>query len=443
MPDLADLPTELFSIILAYALNDNEDPYELSALSLLSRKWYAALIHRIYSDWTFNDARQPFMTLWRFLTTVLRDPHLAAQVRTLRIGNWGLYPEVATPGPDLRLPAHDLELIRGAIHKVGIADMEATIVDCLPKRDRRPLMALLLTCLPNLSAVFAHVPRSDPFLAAVLKRAVERQNDESYLALALCALRDFYLCQEPSVDVRKQPEDSDPDSDEEEESSSREALRLDYLWPVFTLRNLRTLSLIDFDTDGAAVLLGSSGTSTIEYLFLVTSWKSVCTFSDVEALINKPQALKSFTCNLHNNPFDHRRNTVVSNAELGAYLERHQLTLETIDIMRSRETHRDENGHFGRLSGFQKLKNLRIQSAILLGGCCDLRLAPFHLKDTLPPTIETLSLYGEEGFHVITDLPAQLEEVVSAKDLFPVLSSIFLDDEPALFTEDGQWPRSG
>ncbi|KAL4884064.1 hypothetical protein BJY04DRAFT_21231 [Aspergillus karnatakaensis] len=442
MPNPADLPPELFNIILTHALHDSDGPYHLCALSLLSRKWYAALVHRIYSEWSFNGARQPFITLWKFLVTVLRDQHLAAQVQTLRIGNWGFYPESSRPNPDLQLSPPELDLIRRAIYHAGVAHLEEEIMESLPKRDRRPLMALLLTSLPNLSTVFAHIPRSDPFLAAVIKQAAERQIDESQPTPALSKVSELYLCQETPVDVPRQPEDSDPDSDEEEEDSfSREALRLDDLWPVFSLQKLKNLSLIDFDTDGAAVWLKKSGISHIENLFLTSNWKSLCGSADLEALINKPQALKTLVCTLHDNPFESRRNEVVSNSQLWSYLQRHKGTLETLDISRSKTTHRDENGRFDKLGILQNLKHLRIQSEIILGGCCGSLRAPFRLKDTLPPTIETLTLYGNEGFDVITDLSVQLEEVVRDRDHFPSLHSIFLDDVPALFTDDGQWPQ--
>lgn len=54
---------------------------------------------------------------------------------------------------------------------------------------------------------------------------------------------------------------------------------------------------------------------------------------------------------------------------------------------------------------------------MLLGGCCDAPLASVRLKVTLPSTLQTLALYGEEGYReegykVISDLPAQLQELI-------------------------------
>lgn len=102
--------------------------------------------------------------------TVLSNAHLAALVRTLNIGNWGFYPSAALKrGQDLQLPPEELKLVSNAIHNGGIQHLEASIVrESLPRRDRRPLMALLLTCLPNLSTVYAHVPSCDPVLGTVI-----------------------------------------------------------------------------------------------------------------------------------------------------------------------------------------------------------------------------------------------------------------------------------
>ncbi|KAL4779998.1 hypothetical protein BJX76DRAFT_62377 [Aspergillus varians] len=437
MLNLADLPPELFDIILTHALGEDEDINRLCGLCLLSRKWYTAVIDRVYSKWTFNGARQPFLTLWKFLMTVLRDRHLASQVRTLRIGNWGFFPNVSLPSSDLQLPSDELDVVRLAIHDAGIAHLEKSIMASLRKRDRRPLMAILLTCLPNLETVFAHVPRSDPFLAAVFKRAVDSESDEARSSLGLHRLRALHLCQETPVDTPRQPEDSEPDSDDEE-SVSRTALRLEYLWPVFYLRNLRALSLVDMDTVRAAGRLKDRGISRIEDLYLINNWTSLGRSSDVQALIDQPTALRTFALALHDNPFGPNRHQIISNSELWVCLQKYQHTLETVDICRSKNTHREENGHFGLLRTFPNLKHLRIQSEMLLGGCCGSPRASFRLKDTLPPTIETLTLYGEEGFDIIPDMHFQLRELISGENHFPSLNTIVLDDMTSLYDHDVQ-----
>ncbi|KAL2855432.1 hypothetical protein BJY01DRAFT_204129 [Aspergillus pseudoustus] len=442
MPNPADLPPEIFTLILSYALKEDVEVRDLLSLSFLSRAWYTSLIPRIYSSWTYNGARQPFATLYKFLLTILRDPQLADEVSTLRIGNWGFFPGAAAPAPELQVPDEELELIRSAIRNAGVGHLEEDILGSLRKRDRRPLMALLLVTLPNLRAVWAHVPRRDPILGAVLKRVV----DAGHLSLApaLANLSELHLCQEspvrpPWVDSDSEDEDEDYD---EAYSENWDSLRLTYLWPIFYHDSLRTLSLIDLETKKASTWLpapedGASNLSHIEHLHLVTIWKSLCTYADIHSLTSQPRALKSFTLSLHDNPYDRRRNEIISNAELWGSLQQHQDTLEFLDICRSKNTHRDGNGRFGLLRpSFQKLKHLAIQTEIILGGCCGEPRASFRLKDTLPSSIQSLTLYGDEGFALHTDLAAQLRELVTGDD-FPHLISIILDDSHVLYTDDG------
>lgn len=69
---------------------------------------------------------------------------------------------------------------------------------------------------------------------------------------------------------------------------------------------------------------------------------------------------------------------------------------------------------------------------MLLGGCCESPRAPFRLKDTLPSTLESLTVYGEEGFNVIDDLCVQLQEVLDC-GIFPSLAAISLESMKVLF----------
>jgi hypothetical protein len=444
MPNPADLPPEIFTIILSYALDEDVKTQKLLSLSRLSRAWYTSLTPRIYSSWTYNGARQPFLTLYKFLLTILRDPQLAAEVQTLRLGNWGFYPSAAAPASELQFPDDEIELVRGAVRHAGIAHLEEEILASLKRRDRRPLVALLLVSLPKLRRVWAHVPRRDPILGAVLKRVINPGPPQPSSALA--ELSELYICQEPPV----LPPWADSDSEDENEvsnSGSWDSLQLNYIWPVFYHKPLRKISLLYLDTKNASAWLPASADraanelSHLEYLHIVAIWNSVCAYDDIHALISQPTALKSLTLSIRDNPYSHRRNEIISNAELWNCLQQHQETLESLDVCRSKGMHRDINGRFGMIrSSFRKLKHLAAQIEILLGGCCGEPRAPFRLKDTIPTSIESLTLYGDEGFTVHTDLAVQLKEIVtgSVDDFtFPHLTSIALDDSDVLYTNDG------
>ncbi|KAL2786847.1 hypothetical protein BJX66DRAFT_21548 [Aspergillus keveii] len=444
MPNPADLPPEIFTLILSHALDEDVETQKLLSLSRLSRGWYASLIPRIYSSWTYNGASEPFITLYKFLLTVLRDQQLAAEVQTLRLGNWGFYPIAAAPAPELQFPDDEIELVCGAVRRAGIAHLEEEILVSLKRRDRRPLVALLLVSLPKLRRVWAHIPRRDPVLGAVLKKVINPGHPEPSSALA--ELSELYICQEPPV----LPPWADSDSEDENEVSTPESwdsLQLNYIWPAFYHKPLRTLSLLYLDTKNASTWLPASEDrapnklSRLEHLHIVAIWNSVCAYADMHALISQPTALKSFTLSIRDNPYSHRRNEIISNAELWNCLLQHQETLESLDVCRSKGMHRDMNGRFGLIrSSFQKLKHLAAQIEILLGGCCGEPKAPFRLKDTVPTSIESLTLYGDEGFTVHTDLAAQLKEMVTGSrgdSTFPHLTSIVLDDSYVLYTDDG------
>lgn len=417
MPNPADLPPELFTNILNLSLHDS-DTRHLCHLSLLSRQWHNTLVSRIYAKWTYNGARQPFMTLWKFLVTVRHSPNLAALVRTLNVRDWGSFPRPDL-GKDvqLQLPGTELELIRIAIREAGISDLEDDIVRRLSEGNRRPLVALLLTSLPNLEVLDARVPRSDPVLGAVLKRTLDLK-DSGSSSYCLSRLRELYLSQESSVFLP-------PQEAVEEGIQYANALRLDYLWPVFYLPGLRTLSLFELDTRNAQWICGSAGVSQLESLSLVGHARSKCTVSDIQALINQPKALKNFSFCVTGDSIS--GNKVIANTELWNGLQRHVQTLEKIDIYRHAPgVHRAQTGHFGLLCEFTHLKHLCIQVEVILGGCCDAPIAPFRLRDTLPSSLESLTLYGEEGFGVISDLPMQLVEVVNGE--FSALSLITLEE---------------
>ncbi|PLB46734.1 hypothetical protein P170DRAFT_428027 [Aspergillus steynii IBT 23096] len=412
MSNPADLPPELFSAVLDLALQDESDVRRLCGLSLLSRRWYTAVLSRIYSEWTFNGARQSFMTLWNFLRTMRRNPNLATLVRTLHIGNWGFFDHAYTPCHDLQLPSDELELVRKAVHDAGIGHLESSILESLPKRDRRPLMALLLTCLPNLSTVYAHVPRSDPVLYAVLEQAnIQQKNGNP--SSALCRIEEMYLLQEVPVFPRMPEQDSDEDSEYSDEERLDEeldvrrrssSLRFDGLWPILQLPSLRTIRMYDVDTD--------------------------------KALLRLPSALKSFSFHWRDDIWDEDV-PVITKPDVWKCLLAQKLSLEMIDCYCDGFMS-IKRGRFGLLRDFPNLKHVSLEVETLLGGCDDdLIQVPFLPKETLPPKLESSTLYGFKNYDITPELPEQLQELVSSD--FPCLRSIVLENGGSIYgNESGE-----
>lgn len=430
MPDPADLPAELFGIVLSLALGDGADTQRLCGLTLLNRRWHTALLGRIYHEWTYNGARQPFLTLLKFVRTIRKDAGIAALVRTLNVGNWGFYPRAVVGGPPhpIQLPPDEIEWMRIAIHETGLGELENDILESLSLRDRRPLMAILLASVPNVSTVYAHIPRSDPVLGTVLKRALREQHSGS-----LRQLKELYLFSEVPVLVERNSGSecrmraSSPD----EQPDDRLAyFRLDYLWPVFYLPKVRNLLLYDLDPTKAAEYLGQhDAESHVENLYLVGYGpKGIFTFPDFQALTSRMKRLKSLS--LHN-PEDHGLSKL-SNSEMWECLQKHKDSLEAVDI--SRPALMFEMGHFGLCHDFTYLTNLKIHPDMLLGGCLGSPLAPFHLRETLPKTIQNLTLYGSEGYLAIPDILDQLQGLLDGG--FPSLRSVTLEKVDVIMIND-------
>jgi hypothetical protein len=255
MPNLVDLPLELFGEVLDYAVQGSLDVKSLCACRLVSRHWNLTTSPRIYSKWIYHGEDHSFASLWRFLRTILSNVRIAKMVQTLDIRNWDFHAE-GEKKLEVDLPQEDLTLVRGAIYDAGMQKLESDIIEALNRTDRRPLMALLLTRLPNLTTIYAHVPKSDLVLEEVLKQALKDQdNRPQRQALQnlkeACLLSDWHY---PSV----------------RESRDLYTLRLDYLWPVFLLPNIQKLSLFDFEPHNVAVRFGDAArVSSITHLTLV------------------------------------------------------------------------------------------------------------------------------------------------------------------------------
>lgn len=169
---------------------------------------------------------------------------------------------------------------------------------------------------------------------------------------------------------------------------------------------------------------GAAGISRLGSLYLIceSESSSTSTVADIQALIALPEALKSFSFYFGDGP---NSATIISNTEIWDSLQKHRRSLESIDIYRRAPyaIHRIENGHFGLVYGFTRLKHLCVQEAMPLGGC-DSPRASFRLIDTLPSAIQSLTIYGEHGYNFMADLPTQLQELVAGD--FPFLNSIVL-----------------
>ncbi|KAL3459013.1 hypothetical protein BJX64DRAFT_291673 [Aspergillus heterothallicus] len=415
MHDPADLPPELFNIVLGHVLADRGLKH-LCSLSLLSRQWHHLLLPVIYSKWTYDGADHSFSSLWSFLITVLRNKHIASMVRTLVIGNWGFNPYAAL-GEEFThtIIDKDAEYIRGAIRSVGIpAPGVEEFFTRLSLGDRRPLVALLLASLPNVTAIDAHIPQSDPVLGAVFRVALESQRKRKEdsdakeciaPATALARLKTLRLWGE--VYIHTDPDLSDYDD-------FRAPVYLNDIWPALFFPRLELLSLTEVDFMNAQELLEEHNKdnkcSNVRHLTLVQrqntfrGWDPQGTVEDFEAFMAIfPAGLKSFSFHCEDPAWygPHRKdpNLCVPNPVLRQILEQHANSLENLDICRKVTGGSEEMGRLGPLPALSRIIHLYIQPAVLFGpGEAD--DPSLSLRDVLPssPTLQSLTLYCPANF---------------------------------------------
>ncbi|KAF9892664.1 hypothetical protein FE257_001066 [Aspergillus nanangensis] len=400
MPNPIDLPPELLAQVLDDALTGSHSQ-QVCQLMLVNSQWRAVIQPRVYSKWTYDGAIQSFASLWSFLLAVLRNPQLADLVRTLHIGNWGFNPYI-TLDEEFDHPLHDWDLVSQALHRAGLGSLEPRIQQELSQGDRRPIMALLLTCLPNVTAINAHVPPSDPVLGIVLER-IFLQQSENPSSVMLPSLTHVQLRSEipPEMEQKDTP------------------LQLTNVWPIMLLPTIRSLSILQLDAEGASTLLEDKKSPNLHHLTLVSSRTSKGVAGDIEAILAVPETLRSLSLFLNDWEGTLWRHPVLllSNPDLWNALKKHQQSLEYLDIYRSSQAD-DELEHrlecLGPLHSFSKLRDLYIHPEVLLGGCSKSPNSSILLQDTLPPNLQSLTLYGYEGLLYISDLSTQIEDTLNS-----------------------------
>ncbi|KAH6623894.1 hypothetical protein F5144DRAFT_584636 [Chaetomium tenue] len=417
------LPPELLEMVINHVRDGVGGVKMLCRLSLLSRQWYAIVSGRIYSTWLYDGEQHSISSLWKFLRTVLTNKRIADGVHELNIQDWPL--GLVHDRGRLALSDDDFDLIRDAIRRTGLGRLEDSALEALRKADPRPLMALLLASLPNLTTLYAHLPATDIFFAEILQKAIEgRQDQQASNNNPLSSLRQAHLASAWNY----------------QNDTDNHTLALNHLWPVFLLPSIQELSVFDlaldpaFDPSGSLRRLRHSPrSSNITNLTLVHKSGILLPVPEVLTLLALPKRLVKLSFYLNDcDPHGYRDQP--SNVDLWNGIRQHENSLEHLDFYRdcngdSLEQHSRGNSYFGSMRGFTRLRHLCIQPEVLLGGCCKSELAPFQLKDTLPPNLESLTLYGYEGLYFNRTLAGQLEDIVASTD-FPSLRHVALEDTP-------------
>jgi hypothetical protein len=355
--ELSHLPGELFTIVIDYATDRGSDLRALCNFSLVSRRWHAALNHRIYSKWLYDGEHHSISSLWQFLRSVLSSRCIADSVHELDIRNWTF--GLVHGRRRLFLSEDDLDLVRNAVRAAGLERIETSVLEALPKADPRPLVALLLANLRNLAVLYAQLPETDIFLDEVLRKAVESERDRPLNDYPLHGLREAHLASSwnyRAFSFRPKPQTQ----------GTCYKLGINRLWPVLRLPNIQRLSVFDLEPLGASALFGDSpNTSSITDLTLVCHGDSLVAVPDGLALLALPKALTNLSIYVDDCGLAKDGNQL-SNADLWHGILQHENSLEYLDLYRSCNVcepphHNGNNSCFG---SNQKPSSVIVASAV-------------------------------------------------------------------------------
>jgi hypothetical protein len=177
----------------------------------------------------------------------------------------------------------DFKLIRNAIFEVGIQHLEKRIIEGLRRADARPLVALLLTYLPNLTTLYIQLLETDIFLAEVLKMSLKGQRNKSQ-------------SQHPTLqNLREVYNTSAWNYQEDEDDRQNYMIGLGYTWPIWQLPSIRKLSVVDFSPSEASLFFPDKAeSSNITDLTLVHHNDSLVMALDVMVVLTLPKSRQGF-----------------------------------------------------------------------------------------------------------------------------------------------------
>ncbi|KAL2809320.1 hypothetical protein BJX63DRAFT_435283 [Aspergillus granulosus] len=157
-------------------------------------------------------------------------------------------------------------------------------------------MALLLTCLPNITAIDAHVPQSDPVLGSVLRHVLAEHNSRNAAdgtgPVPLTHLASVRLWGEVFIETNLDLADG---------YGTSALLRLNTIWPLIFLPGLRTLGVYEVDINGVLEMLEGKGHANIQDLTVVCTSHSEATFKDFKAFIATMRGLRRFSFGFDDN----------------------------------------------------------------------------------------------------------------------------------------------
>ena len=265
--------------------------------------------------------------------------------------------------------------------------------------DRGLLVALVMTCLPNLKKLNVSMHDANQNFTQVLRLASQESTCEEPRRRAFQHVGEITL------------------------HTHHHDMMVDLVWPAFRLPRMRKVSLFNvpyrYPTSHLDIY---ARTSPVTHMALVYWSTPNLSYAATRNLFTLPKSLVHLSLYLH--PFCSSTQDIhsVSNVELSRLLALHQDSLEVLDFYRQRpkdmtKFHSLTHTHMDLLRSFRALKTLMIHPEDLLGGCCGSPKASFRLHDTLPSNLGSLTFYAGGNLSRLPDVEEEIVEAVCNEKL--------------------------
>ena len=407
MPNLESLPPELFDAILNYlnrdaptslqlfsAEEEKERMTSLRACALVNRNWYMYATPKLYSAYQCRGDRHPFSRLWYFLRTMLDRPDIACLVEHVDLQDsrvWA-YRRQFDRVEEVRIQR---EAISDLKHRIGRHHkwlQPLLLMGSGENECRRTLYQILLGRLPGVISVH---------LAAELYASFGGLDQGDFQILfeqhtALQTLQQATLLGSP---VPCNAMTRNPCLEFTRESSSKQ---------FFKLPSIRKLAILDVGFPslwGGQADTTDEGTSAVTHLVISPGGLNFGSTRDASTIFKSwlrlPRTLVSLTLKLslwfHSRGGNVAAQRLILLDDLWSIAYSHRRTLIHLDIYNDAALYEaDEDDRliqapFGPMHDFKKLRTLRIQPQVLLGGMFDIRPSSYSLAQSLLPPSSTLS----------------------------------------------------
>ena len=431
MPDPGTLSSELFTAVLRAATlpptsSDGQWSTETLntyyACSLVSHTWHVHTLPLMYENIHYDGEDQPFKRMWLYTRTLIENPSIGLLVQHATFWHCYLDELPDNPGEDARSDRSGRRESR-AICSLGceIGFGAADLSRALQAKKRFPLMAIIISKLPNLVTLSLNITDSDRYhheLDKVLAvpGSFPRLRDVVITLLpgSLIGGNDFYpvysrtgLCHTPRV--------------------------------IFSKQSVRKLVINNayFQNWQELDAFEAQQVSNVTHLSITPSFGSYEVYRYLPRILQLPRLLISLNLSLE---FLYEmegddRHRMPSCHEIWKSLGLYEACLEHFSFYRTAiplpkptiNDHVHHGSQMGSLKSFRQLQSLSIPPEVLLGYSSDREGTQEQLKDKLPNSLVSLTLHADESLASDASLERQMIDVVTSSS-FPKFKRLCIQD---------------